>query len=72
MSDEQVKVLTDGKVSDAEDVQSNEEVENDVKDATNKKKKKKKRNKGEKCDENKFSRNSLEARMQSFDCYKLN
>lgn len=44
MSD--LKTVVDGKVSDPEEVGSNEEAENDPKDATSKKKKKKKRNKG--------------------------
>lgn len=46
MSDLKVKNLEDEKVSEPEDIASNEEAENDVKDVTNKKKKKKKRNKG--------------------------
>ena len=44
MSD--LKTVVDEKVSDPEEVGSNEEAENDTKDVTNKKKKKKKRNKG--------------------------
>lgn len=46
MSDEVLKKVSEEKVSDHEDVPSNDEAENDPKDATNKKKKKKKRNKG--------------------------
>lgn len=44
MSD--LKIVIDEKVSDPEEVGSNEEAENDTKDVSNKKKKKKKRNKG--------------------------
>lgn len=46
MSDLKVENIDAEKVSEHEDVASNEEAENDVKDVTNKKKKKKKRNKG--------------------------
>lgn len=46
MTDEKLKNIADEKASDPEEVQSNEEAENDPKDATNKKKKKKKRSKG--------------------------
>lgn len=42
----ELKTVVDEKVSDPEEVASNEEAENDTKDVTSKKKKKKKRNKG--------------------------
>lgn len=42
----ELKTIVDEKVSDPEEVNSNEEAENETKDVTNKKKKKKKRNKG--------------------------
>lgn len=47
MSEIEKKIANGENTSDAEEVQSNEEAENEAKDVTNKKKKKKKRNKGE-------------------------
>jgi hypothetical protein len=56
MTDEKLKTIADEKASDPEEVQSNEEGENDPKDATNKKKKKKKRSKGNNSEKFKFPR----------------